>query len=155
MGMDMVVRIGGIVVRGNEIHFLKNTSSGAVATESAMEGESLCQKARTTIEKSIDEDKDHKSAITMTNQDFTASFDGDSWVVKWKWKDKPPDLSNRVSCYSSTLKSETKGKFDAEIESWIAKGFLKPWAAGNGGVIHFYGYRAAMQRQSTSGVRFP
>ena len=37
-----------------------------------------------------------------------------------------PKLKNTVECYESAMTPETKAQVDKEIESWIAKGWLKP-----------------------------
>jgi transposase InsO family protein/ribonuclease HI len=73
--------------------------------------------------------------LEIKDRDFTAHFDGTAWVVKWQWKDGPPKLRNRVSCYSSTIKPETQVDFDTEIGRWIANGWLQPWAATSDGVL--------------------
>ena len=73
--------------------------------------------------------------ITITDQDFTAHFDGAAWVVKWMWKDGPPELRNSIGCYTSPAKPRIREKFDMETEHWIAEGWLRPWSGVAGGVI--------------------
>jgi transposase InsO family protein/ribonuclease HI len=73
--------------------------------------------------------------MTIDDRDFTAQFDGTSWVVLWRWIDGPPDLRNTVACYSSTIKPETQEEFDAEVGRWITNGWLKPSPASSNGVI--------------------
>ena len=55
--------------------------------------------------------------------------------MKWKWKDAPPLLRNKIGQYSSSMEPTNKEKFEAEIEGWIAEGILKPWSGEVQGVI--------------------
>ena len=73
--------------------------------------------------------------IVINDTDFEARFEGNVWSVKWHWKDGvSPKLKNTVECYESAVTPETKAQFDKEVESWIAKGWLKPYEgdAGDG-----------------------
>jgi ribonuclease HI len=71
--------------------------------------------------------------VEITDRDFTAQFDGTKWVVKWEWKEGPPELRNNVSWYSSTIKPGTQCDFEKEIERWITNGWLRPWIATSDG----------------------
>ena len=73
--------------------------------------------------------------VTIEDKDFTAHFDGFAWTVKWLWKDKPPELKNRVGCYSSVDRPDTHEAFDTEITRWISEGWLKEWTGEVNGVI--------------------
>ena len=65
--------------------------------------------------------------LVIESKDFLTSFDGTAWVMRWKWKDGPPKLQNRISCYGNTIKPDLQEPFDAEIGQWIAYGWLRPW----------------------------
>ena len=135
LGVDVIERVGGIAVKGNTVQFLESASVGGVGVEDVKEKGTACVADETDECSMMRAGDTTPPVISMTDEDFTASFDGTSWVVKWKWKDKPVELCNRIEGYSSTMKPETKEKFDAEIEGWIEKGYLQPWRAKSSGVI--------------------
>ena len=73
--------------------------------------------------------------MVIEDKDFIAHFDGTSWTVRWVWKDGPPELRNKVSCYNGTIKPELRREFDTEVERWISNGWLRPWAPTSNAVI--------------------
>ena len=68
--------------------------------------------------------KSEEQALSLEDVDFTADFDGNRWIVKWKWTGEEPRLSNQVPGYR--VKKHLQDKFDAEVESWIEDGILLP-----------------------------
>ena len=75
-------------------------------------------------------------SMVVEDRDFSAHFDGSKWTVSWKWKNRPPELKNKIDVYHSTLDEETEEKFEEEINKWIEEGWLKPQESeADGGVI--------------------
>lgn len=69
-----------------------------------------------------------KSDLTIEDKDFTTTFDGECWSVKWKWSSsKDSEFNQQLGNYSVAL--EHREKIDQEIKEWIEKGWLVP--AGN------------------------
>ena len=71
----------------------------------------------------------------IEDKDFEANFDGEKWMVKWKWKGEPPVLQNRVKFYKNSLKSEKNSEFEEEVERWIVDSILVPWKGEGKGVL--------------------
>ena len=73
--------------------------------------------------------------VTVNAADFTAEFSPESggWTVAWKWAagDGPECLSNHVAQYS--VPPAARQEFDAEIEEWIANGWLQLYDEGTDG----------------------
>lgn len=65
-----------------------------------------------------------RSQVHIDDVDFTASFDGSVWTVKWKWLDGEPKLKNNISCYK--IREHQKEAFVSEIDAWINEGILEP-----------------------------
>ena len=71
--------------------------------------------------------------LVIEDTDFEAHFNGDYWTISWKWKDSPPTLKNKKSCYQMT--PEVQKGFDDELEKWIKEGWLKACEKPENGVI--------------------
>ena len=65
-----------------------------------------------------------QSEVVINDVDFDAHFQGGRWIVKWKWSDKEPNLSNQTPCYS--MRPDLREKFNEEIQSWIDEEILVP-----------------------------
>lgn len=69
-----------------------------------------------------------QTALTVDAPDFSAQFDPGTckWTVAWKWVDgRAPDcLNNTISEYK--VPRDARPDYDAELDSWIAKGWLVP-----------------------------
>ena len=91
----------------------------------------------------------HETETVIEDRDFEARFDGAAWVIKWKWKDGQPTLRNSVDSYASTIRPGARIEFDAEVQIWIAKGWLKPWRKRPGGLISLM----AVEQPSKNKVR--
>ena len=64
----------------------------------------------------------------VEDKDFQAWFDGEEWVVRWKWKDdQPPVIRNKIACYDKQLTGKKREKFEEEVDRWITEGILIPW----------------------------
>lgn len=123
VGMDVIGRMGGVRIgsSGNSVVF------GNVGVECAGVSASENAKVRTD---------EVTTACSIADKDFVAEFDGEKWVVEYKWKGEPPVLKNSVGIYSSGLTESVKERFDDEIGRWIRDGILTPWKEEvNEGVI--------------------
>ena len=79
---------------------------------------------------SIDVIADSSSDVKLhiTDRDFTADFDGDSWTVNWRWKSNLlAILKNRVSCYNKNITGKKSEEFEKEVDRWIEEEILVPW----------------------------
>ena len=147
VGMDVINRLGGVIVTGDRVVFFNtlcdngisiddvlNRSVGGVerVSEVNITGKSFENEVNTIAVAGVLE-----SEITINDVDFEVKLNGKNWCIKWHWKDgKPPKLKNTTDCYESTLTPETRVKFDEEVESWIAKGWLRPYEGEPGdGII--------------------
>ena len=67
--------------------------------------------------------------VTVEGPDYTAEFSPGSgvWTVAWKWTGGtgPECLSNTVAEYA--VPEAARPEFDAEIDEWIANGWLQPY----------------------------
>ena len=64
----------------------------------------------------------------IEDRDFSATFDGSAWTVKWKWKtNTAPILNNQKEMYSSGMNDKTRKFFEEEVDRWIKEGILIPW----------------------------
>ena len=69
-----------------------------------------------------------RAALTVDAPDFSVQFDPGArkWTVAWKWTDgRAPDcLGNTVAEYS--VPRAVRQEYDAELDAWVAKGWLVP-----------------------------
>ena len=67
--------------------------------------------------------------LGIDRQDFKVDFNEDSrtWTASWKWSSgqEPGPLSNRVTEYP--VAPSARGDYEAELEKWIADGWLRPY----------------------------
>ena len=99
LGMDIIKRLGGVCIgRDSGVSWgSKHCAAGVMATE------------------------DRKMKIE--DSDFTAEFDGHRWVVEWKWENGEPLLHNQCSQYA--VPGEYKSEYEAELDQWVADGWLE------------------------------
>ena len=71
--------------------------------------------------------------ISIDDTDFRAQFDGSKWTVAWKWKDEIPVLQNRIAEYG--VKTELRDSYEAELDEWVSKGWLRLWNGQDGGLL--------------------
>jgi transposase InsO family protein len=71
--------------------------------------------------------------IQLEDKDFTARFSNGLWTVSWKWVEGAPHLANRVPQYR--VPPDAKAEFDAEVQDWIARGWLQPFDGECDGLI--------------------
>ena len=117
LGMDFIRLMGGAFINGKDVRFTAERSLGIGAAASTV----LCK----------------PSQLSISDPDFLPEFDGAAWTVGWRWKEgRPPELRNEIGSYESTKVEETRERFDAEVERWIAEGWLRPSSkVDNGGVL--------------------
>lgn len=123
LGMDVISKLGGVTVTDKSVSFgaLKNIFYFNTPVTSGSLVASVVANTCTNV-------------VEIKDQDFTANFDGKLWTVRWHWKqEQPPKLKNKVACYKSVRLPETEEKFNDEVESWISKGWLKPYNGPNAG----------------------
>lgn len=63
--------------------------------------------------------------LFIDDKDFVGTFNGKYWTIRWRWKDKPALLKNRVALYRSANLPMTQQRFESEIKDWIDKGWLQ------------------------------
>lgn len=114
MGMDVIDALGGVTVLHDEINF-------------GVPGKFISNMCSLVMEAEDIQDAVNR-AYHISDRDFSATFDGKMWTVKWVWKDdQPVHLNNRISCYDSNLSGKTLEEFDKEVVRWIDEGILMPW----------------------------
>ncbi len=149
LGMDMVKKLGGVFIDGvnNEVKFGLSShvatyceSRGISARDSEADrptGDTAAQcsgdamRACSSCHVSASEDgivqQDGGVAaeeLAIDDVDFSAYFDGSCWIVKWKWINEVPILTNQVGMYK--LAPKLKGRFEEEVTQWIQDGILMP-----------------------------
>ena len=74
--------------------------------------------------------------LVISDPDFNATFVDKRWTVSWKWSNEAPKgLQTRVSEYKCTREPRLQERYDAEIQSWISKGWLRRWHGPVEGII--------------------
>ena len=107
LGMDVIQEIGGLYVKDGKV-VLGDPALSLVSLEGATHAS----------------DVSLATCIELEDMDFKARFDGQKWVVSWKWRDKEPKLTNAVPCYS--VGTDVRQEWEVEVESWITEGILTP-----------------------------
>ena len=69
IGMDVINEMGGVTIKEAEVKF------GDVHCAVAAHWLNICK---------------------IEDKDFEENFDGEKWMVKWKWKGEPPVLQNEI-----------------------------------------------------------
>lgn len=102
LGMDAIVALGGVSISSTGVQFTQSTK------------ETCC----TAL-----------PAVKSEGPGHTARFDKENniWTCRWKWKgDREPGiLKNSLSQYHVPVSA--LGEFNAEVESWIDYGWLRPY----------------------------
>lgn len=104
LGMDAVSALGGVHV----------SPEGHASFEKT--GRAVCSPAV---------DLSQQRDIQIVDDDFRASYSRGFWEVEWFWKENEPTLVNRVPQYK--VAPDIQAEFDATVEQWIARGWLRPY----------------------------
>ncbi|XP_043235723.1 uncharacterized protein LOC122388597 [Amphibalanus amphitrite] len=87
--------------------------------------------------------------------DFRVCFDSAErrWTVAWKWRDGegPECLTNTVAQY--TVPSAARREYDAELDAWIAQGWLVPYDEDRHGAAKGLVPLMAVQQSNKAKVR--
>ena len=74
--------------------------------------------------------------VHIEDKDFVADFRNGKWTVSWRWVAGPPSsMQTRMTEYRCTKAQHIRDKYCSEIDSWISKGWLRPWDGPVTGVI--------------------
>lgn len=123
IGMDVITLIGGICVDSSG-KVSPNMLCADVSNEYYSNGIS-CVSAESEDVAEVDV-KSSDEVLVVEDVDFTATFDGTKWLVRWKWNSgDPPALSTNTPNYP--ISSEHQKAFDNEIQEWIKLGWLEPF----------------------------
>ena len=123
LGSDVIDRMGGVTIRRGQ--------TNAYDVIWGRDAEDHVQAAVTPVRT-----RSEPSAIDIDDVDFKARFRGGEWTVSWRWTGSPPaTMQTRIGEYKSTQGDRVREKYDAEIASWIEKGWLVPWNGPVKGVI--------------------
>ena len=75
------------------------------------------------------EDAPQCAAITISEPDFSATFDHrrKAWTASWKWADgqAPKQLKNRVPEYP--VAESIRDEYESELQLWLTNGWLVPY----------------------------
>ena len=58
--------------------------------------------------------------LEIDDKDFTAVFNGEQWVAKWKWKSQEPTLHNK--CVEYSVSESKREDYEKELDQWINNG---------------------------------
>lgn len=108
LGVNAIASLGGVTILSSlEVCFGASKQGVNVST--------FCASAR-------------ESEIAVEGPDYRVSFDADQkmWTASWKWSNdsEPLSLRNRVTEY--TIPAGAREEYEAEVQEWINKGWLKP-----------------------------
>ena len=103
LGMDAIIQLGGVEIDVNSNVVFKGDSS--VAGMGVVSPKSV-------------------EVLEVNDIDFDAAFDGEHWVVEWKWKNGAPILTNQ--CAEYTVTTDKREVYDQEVQKWIENGWLQP-----------------------------
>ena len=106
LGLDFIKAMGGVVVNGNSVQFGADLSGCAGGRESCgvIGG---CAASGVASGMARDEgagesgETSSGGEIGVGDADFEASFTGGRWVIRWKWKDGPPQRLSWCSGYNA------------------------------------------------------
>ena len=92
LGMDVVARLGGVMGGAVRVAFFKDASTETRVRRPAWSPGVVTRRRAEAAATAIT-----ALPMTITDQDFTARFDGAAWVVKWTWKD------GHLSCWGTVV----------------------------------------------------
>lgn len=121
LGVDGIDALGGVSVYRGAARF---GGDGSELCSGHVE-QAVTAAAGVGVEQSAAEARQGEVSLSVEEDDFLAVFDGERWVVQWKWEDKPLKLRNQRAGYR--ISDGNRGGFEAEVEAWIREGVLIPY----------------------------
>ncbi|KAG1682245.1 eIF-2-alpha kinase GCN2 [Nymphon striatum] len=86
--------------------------------------------------KSVSRSQRAPAPLRIEDSDFVADFADGRWVVSWRWsRELPKTLQTRIGEYKCTQAPHVRERYNAEIQRWISKGWLKEWHGPIEGII--------------------
>ena len=124
LGMDVILKLGGVTVTSNSISFGCDNSSTVAG---------VCVGRMGTREESVGVEGSTSRVVpglpanplVIEEDDFCATFAEGRWVVRWKWKGEEPILRNRCGEYG--VSENSRQEYEAEVLRWIEDGWLEPY----------------------------
>ena len=110
IGVDLINMLGGMTYKNGKVFF-----GLTAADEGVREGQIERVPAALSLT--------HSPKLEIDDVDFSANFNGDVWIVRWKWM-KAPDTHNKVACYH--IPDDIRKPFEEEVELWISEDILVP-----------------------------
>eukprot|EP00117_Sycon_ciliatum_P022483 scpid27783/ scgid19383/ len=128
LGSDLVAASGGLQLWYDD-STLSAVRFGATPTAAPATVASVSQSATTSVHPSKHVTTEYTAdGVTFGADDGTVAWNGSSWELRWNWKNgQPPTqpVGSGLGQYNrSNLTPEQEVKFNDEVESWIANGWL-------------------------------
>ena len=110
LGLDTIDRLGGATIAKGQVKF----------------GNQYITKMARGVNSNDTIQPTKPRPCQIEDEDFWAHFDGDRWIVEWRWT--AGLLMNRIGCYESMQRGEIRMEFTKEVGRWIDEGILIPWS---------------------------
>ncbi|KAG1706953.1 hypothetical protein GQR58_003572 [Nymphon striatum] len=139
LGGDVIDHVGGVTVR-RDPHLKYVVSWGNPRPTSccgmSSDGHVQAALASGVAGKSVSRSQRAPAPLRIDDSDFVADFADGRWVVSWRWsRELPKTLQTRIGEYKCTQAPHVRERYNAEIQRWISKGWLKEWRGPIEGII--------------------
>ncbi|KAG1698827.1 hypothetical protein GQR58_005653 [Nymphon striatum] len=139
LGGDVIDHMGGVTVR-RDPHLKYVVSWGNPRPTSccgmSSDGHVQAALASGVAGKSVSRSQRAPAPLRIDDSDFVADFADGRWVVSWRWsRELPKTLQTRIGEYKCTQAPHVRERYNAEIQRWISKGWLKEWRGPIEGII--------------------
>lgn len=137
LGGDMIDHMGGVTVKRDpnlryDVVWGKPKPSGCCDWPKV--GSALESTCNVPVKASIT--KVTSDLLEIDDPDFTAKFVNGRWTASWRWSGESPSrLQTSIAEYKCTQEPFIRERYDAEIQSWISKGWLTEWTGPVQGII--------------------
>ncbi|KAG1680249.1 hypothetical protein GQR58_012484 [Nymphon striatum] len=136
---DVIDHMGGVTVR-RDPHLKYVVSWGNPRPTSccgmSSDGHVQAALASGVAGKSVSRSQRAPAPLRIEDSDFVADFADGRWVVSWRWsRELPKTLQTRIGEYKCTQAPHVRERYNAEIQRWISKGWLKEWRGPIEGII--------------------
>ncbi|KAG1663749.1 hypothetical protein GQR58_020218 [Nymphon striatum] len=131
LGGDVIDHMGGVTVRRDPN--LKYVVSWGKPQPTACCGMSSDRHVHAALAsgvagKSVSRSRRAPAPLRIDDSDFVADFADGRWVVSWRWSGElPKSLQTRIGEYKCTQAPHVRERYNAEIQRWISKGWLREW----------------------------